>query len=174
MAWSGQTGAAVAGRRLSEGLGLTRRIATRHQSAQGLEEVVWKLVPAEPRPAFAFFGLTDLRRAMLGPRQHEHGDVVVAFGGHDVVCVRTEPDHMNAKTGFLLGFAGGTVLDRLTKLEMTTWQGPTPSTVRAFALAEKNLALALNYDSDANTRKGSLVLAVHAAVRCAGCLNCEA
>ena len=89
---------------------------------------------------------------MPGASQNEYGDVVLAFCGHDVVCVRTEPDHMNAKTGFLLGFAGCTVLDRLTKLKVTTWQGPSSSAVRALTLAEKNLALALNYDSDANAR----------------------
>lgn len=81
---------------------------------------------------------------------------------------------MDAKTGFLLGFTGGAVLDRLTKLKVAARQGPSSGSVRAFALAKKNLALALNYDSDANAGQGSLVLAVHAAVRCAACLDCEA
>ena len=141
---------------------------------QWLEEIVWKLVPVEPGPAFALFWFSDLRRTVFAARQHEHSDVVPAFCNHDVVRAWAESDHMDAKTGFLLGFTGGAVLYRLAKLKVPARQGPTSRSVRALALAKKNLALALNYDADANAGTGRLVLAVHAAVRCAGGLDREA
>src|SRR5689334_22578178 len=95
LARTGLTTLAVAGRGLNELLGLTRRIATRHQGAQWLEEVVRKLVPVEPGPAFALLRFTDLRRTVLAVCQYKHSDVVPALRCHDVVCVRAKPRYVD-------------------------------------------------------------------------------